>query len=111
MAEHAHVQGHNPAVYRSHESRTASDTCGYFLQHLKKDSKVLDAGCGPGTITSSLATLLQEGGATVIGVDVSETAVERARSQPELPTNCSFVVADISALPYPDASIPVLQRS
>jgi ubiquinone/menaquinone biosynthesis C-methylase UbiE len=111
MAELPYVQGHNPAVYRSHESRAAADTCGYFLKHLKGDSKILDAGCGPGSVTSSLAVLLEATGGTVLGVDASETAIERARAQSNLPANCSFAVADILALPYPDASFDAVYTS
>jgi SAM-dependent methyltransferase len=100
MPQLAYTQGHNDAVYRSHESRKAADTCGYFLHHLKPDSIVLDAGCGPGTVTSSIASIVPDG--QVIGVDAVETAINKARAQPDLPSNCTFEVADITALPYKD---------
>lgn len=109
MAQIAYTQGHNDVVYRSHESRKAADTCGYFLPHLKSDSIVLDAGCGPGTVTSSLATLVPNG--KVIGVDAVETAINKARVQPNLPSNCTFEIADITALPYEDGHFDVVYTS
>lgn len=109
MPQLAYTQGHNASVYQSHESRKAADTCGYFLQHLKPDSIVLDAGCGPGTVTSSLATLIPTG--KVIGVDAVETAIDKARAQPNLPSNCIFEVADVTALPYEDNHFDVVYTS
>ena len=109
MPQLAYTQGHNASVYRSHESRKAAETCGYFLQHLTPDSIVLDAGCGPGSITSSLATMIPTG--KVIGIDAIETAINKARAQPDLPSNCSFEVADITALPYGDDHFDVVYTS
>jgi SAM-dependent methyltransferase len=109
MPELAYTQGHNASVYLSHESRKAADTCGYFLSSLEPDSIVLDAGCGPGTVTSSLATLIPAG--QVVGVDAVETAVNKARAQPSLPSNCTFDVADVTALPYEDNHFDVVYTS
>lgn len=96
-------------MYRSHESRKAADTCGYFLHKLKTDSRVLDAGCGPGSVTASLATLIPDG--SVIGVDAFETAITKARAQPSLPANCTFQVADLTALPFPNDRFDAIYTS
>lgn len=85
MPQLAYTQRHNASVYRIHKGRKAADTCGNSLQHPKPDSIVLDAGCGPGTVTSSLATIIPNG--QVIGIDAVETAVKKARVQPNLPSN------------------------
>jgi SAM-dependent methyltransferase len=109
MPQLAYTQGHNASVYLSHESRKAADTCGYFLPSLRSDSIILDAGCGPGTVSSSLATLIPAG--QIIGVDAVETAVNKARAQPNLPSNCTFEVADVTALPYKDNHFDVVYTS
>jgi tellurite methyltransferase len=67
---------------------------------LRKDMRVLDAGCGSGR---NLTYLLQAG-AEVYGVDRNESAIERAREQaqrlaPDL-TADHFQVADLEALPF-----------
>ena len=60
------------------------------LQRLKVTRphvKVLDVGCGNGAITSAVASL----GCEVVGVDVSESSIERARESNRFP-NARFEV-------------------
>ena len=59
--------------------------------------RVLDLGCAAGAITHFLSTF----GCEVVGVDAEELAVERARA---LFPGLSFAIADVAALPFPDAS-------
>ena len=47
--------------------------------HLKKDNKILDIGCGPGLYTTRLAKL----GYNVTGLDFSKNSIEYARSESE----------------------------
>jgi SAM-dependent methyltransferase len=66
--------------------------------------QLLDAGCGPGSITIGLATAVAPG--QTVGVDSSGEAVESARTL-AAERGCSsalFEVADIHALPYDDGS-------
>ena len=44
---------------------------------LKPDQYVLDAGCGPGRITSILHRMIQPGG-RILGVDYSEARIHHA---------------------------------
>jgi SAM-dependent methyltransferase len=57
---------------------------------------VLDAGCGEGRFTYLAAAL---GAAHVVAVDYSREALGRARTGTGDPPNCSFVRADVLALP------------
>ncbi|OAL57339.1 S-adenosyl-L-methionine-dependent methyltransferase [Pyrenochaeta sp. DS3sAY3a] len=53
--------------------RNAQNCCGYLLPHLrslKPSFRLLDLGCGPGSITFDLANLFPE--AIIIGVDLSK---------------------------------------
>lgn len=93
----------------SHQSRSASDSCGYFLPLLasRPAARVLDVGCGPGTISASLAPFVPQG--EILGIDYSEDAIRAASSQSSLPTNCTFQVANLDdRLPYPDNSFDVV---
>jgi SAM-dependent methyltransferase len=59
---------HRPA----HGRRTAERWAGFLLPHLRPGMRVLDLGCGPGSITADLATR----GFAAVGVDVSPVAVD-----------------------------------
>jgi ubiquinone/menaquinone biosynthesis C-methylase UbiE len=59
------------------------------------DDRALDVGCGTGALAYALAPHVGE----VVGVDESEAYVEAARSG--APANCTFMVGDATALPFP----------
>lgn len=79
-------------------ARTAGQSCAYFLDRLKPTDKILDVGCGPGSITIDLAKLVPEG--RVVGVDISHDSVERARKAAEDQgiTNVEFFTMDVHKL-------------
>lgn len=66
--------------------------------------RVLDAGCGVGSITIGLAKVVAPG--EVVGIDISEASLVTARSSAETQglSNVRFELADVTALPFDDAS-------
>lgn len=79
-----YTHGHHESVLRSHRWRTAANSCGYLLPHLRAGQSLLDVGCGPATITADLAGLVSPGG-RVVGIDPSAAVIDEARAQfPEL---------------------------
>jgi SAM-dependent methyltransferase len=66
--------------------------------------RVLDVGCGPGSITLGLAEVIAPGPA--IGVDFQPSQVERSRAQAGQRgvANALFEVANVYELPFPDGS-------
>lgn len=102
----AYLQGHDESVLRSHRWRTAENSCGYLLPHLRPGQRVLDLGCGPGTITEDLARLVGPEG-EVVGVDSSTDVIEQARRDSRA-TNVSYDVKDISALDLADSSFDLV---
>ena len=104
-----YTQGHTSEMMAAHQIRSTSDSCGYFTPLLtsRPAAHILDVGCGPGSITADLASHVPEG--QVIGVDFAEEAIQKAASQPSLPTNCTFQVANVDdRLPFPDNSFDVV---
>ena len=109
MQELTYVSGHHESVLRSHTWRTAANSAGYLLSSLRPNMHVLDVGCGPGTITIDLATLVPQG--QVIGLDYAQEVVEQARATAAERRigNVTFQVGDITtALDYPDGTFDVV---
>jgi ubiquinone/menaquinone biosynthesis C-methylase UbiE len=100
--------GHGPEAVGRHSIRRASTCCAYFLPHLKPNHRVLDLGCGPGSITADIAALVPEG--SVIGLDYGQPVIEIANAKAkELGlSNCSFQVGDVTSLPFEDDSFDVV---
>lgn len=99
-----YTHGHHESVLRSHRWRTAENSCGYLLPHLRAGMRVLDVGCGPGTITRDLAARVAPG--DVLGVDASPDIVQQARRDGA--EGVHFDVADVYALPYGDGTFDVV---
>jgi SAM-dependent methyltransferase len=78
-----YTHGHHESVLRSHRWRTAANSCGYLLSHLRPGQSLLDVGCGPATITADLAALVAPAGSggSVVGVDPSAAVIEQARAE------------------------------
>ncbi|NLU72837.1 methyltransferase domain-containing protein [Streptomyces sp. HNM0575] len=103
-----YTHGHHEAVLRSHTWRTAANSAGYLLGRLKPDARVLDIGCGPGTITADLAALVPEGHVTAL--DSAPGVLERARAAAAERGlgNVTFETGDVHALAHPDDSFDVV---
>jgi SAM-dependent methyltransferase len=103
-----YTHGHHESVLRSHTWRTAENSAGYLLPHLRPGLSLLDVGCGPGTITADLALLVAPG--EVVGMDAAPEVVEQAQvhvADAGL-ANLRFEVGDLFALDYPDGSFDVV---
>ena len=106
MATYTH--GHHESVLRSHRWRTAENSAGYLLPHLSSGVTVLDVGCGPGTITADLATLVTPGRVTAL--EVTEAALDLARAEITRRglVNVDFRVGDVHALDFADDTFDVV---
>ena len=76
-ASGTYLHGHHDSVLRSHRWRTAENSAGYLLPRLAPDARVLDVGCGPGTITADLAARVP--GGDVTGIDAAADVLAQAR--------------------------------
>ncbi|CAI6335849.1 unnamed protein product [Periconia digitata] len=78
----SYMHGHHASVLRSHSWRTVENSCPHLLPYLNKsDLRILDVGCGPGTITADLAARVPDG--SVLGIDPSIEVIEKARKYAE----------------------------
>jgi ubiquinone/menaquinone biosynthesis C-methylase UbiE len=107
LRHETYTHGHAPATVRQHARRTAAEAAAFLLPELHPGMRLLDVGCGPGSITRGLAERLAPG--EVVGVDLSrETlAAARAEAAARSVTNLRYAEASVYALPFPDASFDV----
>ena len=84
--------------------RTAARDAHFCLPHLRPSMRVLDCGCGPGSITVGLADAVRPG--EVVGIDMQAAEIARARALAGNLTveNVRFEVASVYQLPFDDAS-------
>jgi ubiquinone/menaquinone biosynthesis C-methylase UbiE len=93
-----YTHGHHESVLSSHRWRTAENSAAYLLPHLHSGHRLLDVGCGPGTITIDLAARVAPG--EVVGIDVADdVVVEATRAAGEATVeNVSFARGDVYAI-------------
>ncbi|MGY1702105.1 methyltransferase domain-containing protein [Geodermatophilus sp. SYSU D00766] len=102
-----YTHGHAEPVLQSHRWRTAENSAGYLLPHLRPGLELLDVGCGPGTITVDLARRVAPG--RVLGIDVSADPLGEARDLAEREgVAVTFAVGDVYALDLPDDAVDVV---
>ena len=95
-----YTHGHHSSVVSRHAQRTAEGAAAYLLPRLRPGMRLLDIGCGPGTITTGLARAVAPG--AVVGIDVSEEVIASARAHAADAgaTNTRFEAASVYDLPY-----------
>ena len=73
-----YTHGHQPAVVNQHARRTA-ERCAAFARHVISDnSRLLDVGCGPASITVGLAKWAPKG--LVSAIELGGPILDTARS-------------------------------
>ncbi|GGO63840.1 class I SAM-dependent methyltransferase [Nonomuraea cavernae] len=99
-----YTHGHHESVLRSHRWRTAANSAAYLLPHLTPETRLLDVGSGPGTITADLATRVSH----VTACEVTEEALALTRAGLAGTANAGFAVADVHALEFADDTFDVV---
>lgn len=94
----------NPAFEAEMALRTAAKEGAFFLPFLRPGMRVLDLGCGPGSITLGLAQAVAPGEAIGVDLQPSQVAQAQALGAARGVMNVRFEVADVYQLPFPDGS-------
>ena len=86
---------------------SAEEAAAFLLPELGPGMRLLDVGCGPGSITRGLAERLAPG--LVVGVDLSRETLAAARKDASARglTNLQYEEGSVYQLPFRDASFDV----
>src|SRR5216110_3547151 len=95
LTHEKYTHGHAPATVRQHGRRTAEEAAAFLLPELRPGMRLLDVGCGPGSITRGLAERVAPG--EVIGIDLSRETLAAARDE--------AVARGVTNLRYEEASV------
>jgi ubiquinone/menaquinone biosynthesis C-methylase UbiE len=103
-SRYSDTRGYTQPILNYMTRRTAEREGAFFLPHLQPGMRVLDVGCGPGTITLGLARAVAP--AEVVGIDIEPSQIDasRALAAEQGVTNLRFAVGNGEALDFPDAS-------
>ena len=74
--------GYLPQTIQQFQKRTAAKEAGFLLPHLSPGMRLLDCGCGPGSITVGLAEAVAPG--QVVGVDIEPSEYKHLRGHKRL---------------------------
>lgn len=107
VTHETYTHGHAPATVRQHSQRTADEAAAFLLPDLRPGMRLLDVGCGPGSITRGLAERLAPG--EVVGLDLSAETLTAARMDAAARglANLTYQEGSVYQIPFPDASFDV----
>ena len=103
-----YTHGHHEAVLQSHRARTAQNSAQYLLDRLAPGQRLLDVGCGPGTITADLAAIVAPG--EVVAIEREQSVVDEAAAVATERglANLRVELGDVYELAYDDASFDIV---
>lgn len=99
--------GYNPYVSKTHSWRSAKNCSSYMLSYIKPTDKILDVGCGPGSITCDLAGYVPQG--EVVGIEPTEELLDEAVTiNANKVKNVKFEKGSVYKLPYDDNTFDII---
>lgn len=100
MPGESYTPGHTTNATDFMSKRSLASHGAFFDQYLRAGMRVLDAGCGPGSITQGMAQRVAP--AEVIGVDFAESQIDRAKKDAAAQgvRNVRFLKTGCYSLPF-----------
>jgi len=107
----SYTMGYGPAAVALMGARSAQSHATFFVPHLKSGMKLLDCGCGPGTVTLGFAEIVAPGSAVGTDIEASQMALATENAAKRRVDNVRFEVANIYELPFDDSSFDAVFMS
>ncbi len=102
-----YTMGYSDEFQKLLERRNANDCAAHLLSHLKPGMRILDFGCGPGSISMGLAKAVAPGELHGVDMEASQVEMARAAAAAGRHGNAFFQTADVTELPFEDGSFDV----
>ena len=102
-----YTMGYGPEFRKMLERRNAANCAAHLLPHLSPGMRLLDLGCGPGTISVGLASAVAPGALHGIDMEASQIEMANAAAKAGGHGKAVFQVGDATDLPFEDASFDV----
>lgn len=106
-----YTMGYGPAAVALMGARSAQTHAAFFVPHLRSGMKLLDCGCGPGSVTLGFAEIVAPGSAVGTDIEASQMALATESAAKRKLANARFEVADIYELPFEDSSFDAVFMS
>ena len=103
-----YTMGYSDDFLQMLHRRNAANSAAYLLPLLEPGMRLLDLGCGPGTITVGLAEAVAPGEVHGIDMEESQIALAQAAAAAGKHTNAVFHAGNALELPFEDACFDVV---
>ena len=106
-----YTMGYGPAAVALMGARSAQSHAAFFVPHLKPGMKLLDCGCGPGSVTLGFAEIIAPALAIGTDIEASQMALATENAAKSNIANARFEAASIYDLPFEDSSFDAVFMS
>ena len=96
----SYTMGYSDEFAKLLDRRNSGINAAHLLPHLKPGLRVLDLGCGPGTISVGLAKVVEPGELHGIDMEESQIKIARAAATAGGHDNAVFRTGDATRLPF-----------
>ena len=97
-----YTMGYSDEFQKLLSRRNAAANAAHLLPRLEPGMRVLDFGCGPGTISMGLARAVEPGPLHGVDTEGSQIGMARAAATGGGHENAFFRIGDVTALPFED---------
>lgn len=102
-----YTMGYTQEFLQLLERRSAQSSAAHLLPHLAPGQRLLDFGCGPGTISVGLAEAVQPGVLHGLDMEASQIEIARAAALAGGHANMEMRTGDVTEMPFEDGFFDV----